>query len=130
MFKKFKLHTLSLYLMLLVAALVLIGCGSGRSSEQTFEPSVDQSALVSAYAANQVPAESKMDYRYAAQNGLAANTSLVPASASDQVPAESKLDYQYAVQNGGLAVESPSVANENTMDFWYARQNGYVSSGN
>ena len=128
MFTKFKLHPVSAYLLLLVAALLLIGCGSGRSAEQSFEPALDQSALESAYAADQVPAESKLDYQYAAQNGLAVTVDLAPAAAGDQVPAESKLDHRYAAQNGGFAAQS-SPSGEYTLDFWYARQNGYDPMG-
>ncbi len=125
MLKKFKLHPVLDSLLLLAAALLLIGCGSGRSSEQSFEPALGQSALGSAYAADHVPAESKLDYQYAMQNGLAATAALAPAAANSLVSAESKLDYWYAAQNGSPAIESPSAATESTMDFWYARQNGY-----
>lgn len=128
MLKKFKLHPVLDSLLLLAAALLLIGCGNGRSSEQSFEPALDQSALVSAYAAEHVPAESKLDYQYAMQNGLAATAALAPAAAGDLVPAASKLDYRYAVQNGGAAAQS-FAPGENTLDFWYARQNGYAPAG-
>jgi hypothetical protein len=128
MFKKFKLHPVLGSLLLLTAALLLIGCGSGRSSEQSFEPALDQSARISAYEAAQVPAQSKLDYQYAQQNGLVVTDALTPAAASDLVSAESKLDYWYAAQNGSPAIESPSAASESTMDFWYARQNGYQSA--
>lgn len=127
MFTKFKLHPVSASLLLLVAAL-LIGCGSGRSAEQSFEPALDQSALESAYAAEQVPAESKLDYQYAAQNGLAGTVVVAPAAAGDQVLAESKLDYWYAAQNSGFAAQS-SPSGEYTLDFWYARHNGYDPMG-
>ena len=127
MFTKFNLHPVFVSVLLL-AALVLMGCGSGRASEQSFEEALDQSARVSAYAADQVPAESKLDYQYAMQNGLAATAALAPAAAGDLVSAASKLDYRYAVQNGGVAAQS-SASGEYTLDFWYARQNGYAPAG-
>lgn len=123
--KKFKLHPVIASLWLLAAALVLISCGNGRSSAQLFEPAIDQSALESAYSTNQVPAESKMDYRYAQQNRPAANAAAFSAATNDSIPAESKMDYWYAVQSGGLEQVPSDIGNENTLDFWYARQNGY-----
>ena len=124
MFKQPNLRLFFSFMVLMGAFLLLISCSGGPSSEQSFEPAMDQSALVSSYASDRVAAESKLDHQYAMQNGLAANPAAVPAAASDLVPAESKLDYRYAVQNGGLETQ-PSASNEYTLDFWYARQNGY-----